>query len=168
MIRACNERDVETIYAIINDAAIAYDGVIPEDCYHAPYMGLEELKREISDGVRFWGYGEDGELLGVMGMQEKGDVSLIRHAYVRTKRRGGGIGGQLLRSIVSQTDKPILIGTWEAAAWAISFYKRNGFQIVSSEEKEVLLRKYWKVSARQIETSVVLCNSSFHNEMRQS
>ncbi|MCQ6557675.1 GNAT family N-acetyltransferase [Paenibacillus mendelii] len=161
MIRVCEQHDMETIFIIINDAAAAYENAIPNDCYHTPYMSLEELKSEVNDGVLFWGYESEGELLGVMGIQDKGDVALIRHAYVRTKRRGEGIGGQLLRSIVSQTDKTILIGTWEAAAWAISFYEREGFRVVTSEDKELLLRKYWKVSTRQIETSVVLCNNVY-------
>lgn len=160
MIRLCNHTEIEEIYSIINDAAQAYKGVIPEDRYHEPYMSLEELREECEDGVEFWGYEEEenGMLLGVMGIQQKGDVSLIRHAYVRTNQRKGGIGTKLLSHLVGLTDRPILIGTWASAEWAIRFYRNNGFQQVSPEEKRLLLHTYWNVPERQIETSVVLCD----------
>ncbi|WP_018758087.1 GNAT family N-acetyltransferase [Paenibacillus terrigena] len=158
MIRRCTNFDIDAMFQIINDAALAYKGVIPNDRYHEPYMASEELNNEISDGVVFWGYEEEDQLIGVMGIQDKGDVSLIRHAYVRTNQRKGGIGTKLLAHLISLTNKPILIGTWDSATWAISFYEKNGFDLVSPCEKEVLLKKYWNVPERQIETSVVLRN----------
>lgn len=158
MIRLCREEELDQMYQIINDAATAYRGVIPDDRYHEPYMELEELKSEIGDGVVFWGYEDDQGLIGVMGIQDKGDVSLIRHAYVRTNLRQKGIGSQLLAHLTELTDKPILIGTWETADWAIRFYMKNGFGLVAPEEKRRLLMKYWNIPERQIETSVVLTN----------
>ncbi len=158
MIRLCEKRDEKDIYLIINDAAKAYQGVIPDDRYHDPYMSEEELADEIRDGVVFWGFEEDGELTGVMGIQDKGEVALIRHAYVRTSRRQGGVGTKLLRHLVGLMNKPILIGTWEAADWAISFYRKNGFEPVPSDKKRDLLLKYWNVPERQIETSIVLAS----------
>ncbi|TFE23064.1 GNAT family N-acetyltransferase [Cohnella luojiensis] len=162
MIRLCEKKDEDGIYRIINDAAKAYQGVIPEDRYHEPYMRRDELIQEIEEGVIFWGFEDDGELCGVMGIQDKGEVALIRHAYVRTDQRQGGIGTKLLIHITKLTDKPILIGTWEAATWAISFYLKNGFGLANADEKRNLLRKYWNVPERQIETSVVLCSPGFH------
>lgn len=157
MIRICDDTELETIYTIINDAAIAYRGKIPADRWKEPYMSMEELVHEINEGVVFWGYEEDGELLGVMGIQDKGEVALIRHAYVRTSVRNRGIGGHLLTHICEMTSKPILIGTWAAATWAIRFYEKHGFQLVaSSEEKDKLLQRYWSIPERQRETSVVL------------
>ena len=156
MIRSCHDGDVAMIHAIINDAAQAYQGVIPQDCWHEPYMPLQELRQEIRDGVVFWGAVENQELSGVMGLQDKGEVTLIRHAYVRTQRRNAGIGSRLLQHLESITDKTLLIGTWAAAAWALSFYRKNGYQLCSELEKNLLLRKYWNVSDRQIETSIVL------------
>jgi len=159
MIRMCNSLDTEDIYLIINDAAEAYKGVIPDDRYHEPYMSAEELINEINDGVVFWGYEENNKLMGVMGIQDKEDVALIRHAYVRTNQRKSGIGTKLLSHLATLTNKPILIGTWEAADWAIRFYLKNGFTIVSPDDKRKLLQTYWNVPERQIETSVVLCDS---------
>ncbi len=156
MIRACTAADFGTIAEIINDAASAYRGVIPEDCWHEPYMPDEELAEEIARGVQFSGFEEDGALAGVMGIEPVQDVTLIRHAYVRTVRRGSGIGGALLQQLRDATETPMLIGTWAAAEWAVRFYEARGFRRVSHEEKEVLLRTYWTVPARQIETSVVL------------
>jgi N-acetylglutamate synthase-like GNAT family acetyltransferase len=155
-IRPCEERDIEIIYEIINDAAEAYRGIIPTDRWKEPYMSKDELRHEIDEGVTFWGYIEDGELLGVMGMQDVGDVTLMRHAYVRTVRRRQGIGGRLLSLLRKQTRRPILIGTWAAAVWAVRFYEAHGFCLVSTEEKDRLLRRYWSIPERQIETSVVL------------
>jgi len=165
MIRRCTEVDIEAIFQIINDAAIAYKGVIPEDRYHEPYMAFEELQHEISDGVVFWGYEENEQLIGVMGMQDKSDVSLIRHAYVRTNQRNGGIGTKLLSHLTGLTPKSILIGTWDSASWAIRFYEKNGFYLVSPDEKEALLQKYWNIPKRQIETSVVLRNRKDENSI---
>lgn len=144
------------MHAIINDAATAYKGVIPADCWHEPYMPLSELTSEVSAGVTFWGYVQNGRLLGIMGIQDRGDVTLIRHAYVLTRERNAGIGSTLLRHLETLTSKLILIGTWKAATWAISFYRKNGYTLVTEEEKNRLLAKYWTISTRQIETSVVL------------
>lgn len=156
MIRPCTKDDFKSIYSIINDAAIAYKGVIPWDRWKEPYMSEEELKSEIEHGVRFWGYEEDGELVGIMGIQDIKDVTLIRHAYVRRDRQRKGIGTKLLLKLISMTDKPVLIGTWEDAKWAISFYEKHGFRLVSHNEKDILLRRYWDIPERQIEASVVL------------
>ncbi len=156
MIRACSDDDFGTIASIINDAATAYRGVIPDDCWREPYMPDDELAKEIARGVRFSGYEENGMLVGVMGVEPVEDVTLIRHAYVRTARRGGGIGGALLQHLRDKTDTPILIGTWAAADWAIRFYEARGFRCVTEDEKSELLHTYWTVPDRQIETSVVL------------
>ena len=161
MIRQCDDSEFEVIYEIINDAAQAYRGVIPVDRWKEPYMSKDELQREMDEGVVFWGYEKDGELIGVTGIQHVQDVTLIRHAYVRTAKRNQGIGGQLLSHLRRQTTRPILIGTWADAVWAIRFYEKHGFQLVSSEEKERLLRKYWSVPERQIETSVVLADQKY-------
>ena len=161
MIRKCTDGDLPTLYAIINDAAQAYKGVIPDDRWHEPYMPMDELRQEIRDGVQFWGYESDGELVGVMGVQDKGDVALIRHAYVRTARRNQGIGTKLLRHLESMTTKPMLIGTWTDATWAIRFYEKNGYRLLSRKDTERLLRKYWSVPDRQITTSVVLANAAW-------
>jgi len=158
MIRRCNERDLDVMFDIINDAAQAYKGVIPDDRWHEPYMPVEELKHEIEEGVEFWGYEEAGSLIGVMGLQDKGELYLIRHAYVRTTRRKSGIGTGLLRHLEGMTDKPVLIGTWTDATWAIDFYRKNGYRPLSRAETETLLRKYWKIPERQVATSVVLAN----------
>jgi N-acetylglutamate synthase-like GNAT family acetyltransferase len=156
MVRSATPADFQKIYEIINDAAIAYKGIIPADRWHEPYMPQTELEAQIADGVRFNCYLEDDEIVGVMGIQDKGEVNLIRHAYVTTKRRGGGIGSILLRELVKSSAKPILIGTWKAAEWAIRFYKKHGFSQVSEEEKNRLLKTFWNIPERQIETSVVL------------
>lgn len=158
-VRPCSDADFETIYSIINDAAQAYRGVIPEDRWHEPYMPREELRHEIESGVRFWGYEENGKLLGVMGIQDVQDVTLIRHAYVCTAHRSEGIGGKLLGELRRLTTRPILIGTWAAATWAIRFYERHGYRQVSTEEKNRLLKKYWTIPDRQVETSVVLAET---------
>ena len=158
MIRVCIDDDFEAIFQIINDAAAAYRGIIPVDRWHEPYMPREELRAEVSAGVAFIGYEKGDELGGVMGTQDVQDVTLIRHAYVRTAQRGQGIGGELLGRIMDQSTKPILIGTWADAVWAVRFYENHGFKVVSTREKETLLRKYWNVPDRQIETSVVLAD----------
>ena len=156
MIRPCTASDVPDIFTIVNDAAQAYQGVIPPDRWHEPYMPLEELKDEIAAGVKFWGYEEDRRLVGVMGMQPVKDVTLIRHAYVRTENRNHGVGGKLLRHLLERIEGKILVGTWQAAGWAVRFYQKHGFQLVGEEEKNRLLSTYWQIPARQIETSVVL------------
>lgn len=157
-IRKAKIDDFDTIYEIINDASIAYKGHIPADRWKEPYMTKDELKHELNEGVVFYCFEENGEILGVMGIQDVLDVKLIRHAYVRTNRRNEGIGTQLLRYLTDNQGKLILIGTWKAATWAIDFYLKNGFKQVSEEEKNVLLRKYWNIPDRQVETSVVLVN----------
>jgi GNAT superfamily N-acetyltransferase len=160
-IRPCGAADLPALFSIINDAAQAYRGVIPADCWHEPYMPLDDLEKEISDGIAFWGYQAGGELAGVMGIQDRGDVTLIRHAYVQTAQRRKGIGENLLRHLEAMTPKPILIGTWSAATWAIRFYEKNGYRLLPRAEIERLLRKYWRISDRQIETSVVLGNAGW-------
>ena len=156
MIRQCSDDDFEMIYEIINDAALAYKGIIPKDRWKEPYMSREELRHEIDEGVAFWGYEEDGKLKGVMGIQDVQDVTLIRHAYVRTAEKNKGIGSKLMSHLRQMTDRQILIGTWADAVWAIRFYEKHGFRLVSTEEKNRLLKKYWRIPERQVETSVVL------------
>jgi N-acetylglutamate synthase-like GNAT family acetyltransferase len=158
VIRKCVDADFAAILAIVNEAAHAYRGVIPADRWHEPYMPGDELAREIADGVVFWVAEQDGRLAGVMGIQDKGDVTLVRHAYVAPATQRSGVGTKLLRHVQGLVDKPILIGTWAAASWAIEFYRRNGFTIVPSGDKDRLLRTYWSIPARQIEASVVLVN----------
>ncbi len=158
VIRQSTDADFAAIHAIINDAALAYRGVIPADRWHEPYMPADELEKEIEDGVMFWVAEQDGDVSGVMGIQDKGDVALVRHAYVTTTAQRSGVGTRLLRHVEGLIDKPILIGTWAGASWAIEFYGRNGFTMVSSAEKDRLLRTYWSIPDRQIETSVVLAD----------
>jgi GNAT superfamily N-acetyltransferase len=156
MIRRCVDADFPAIEAIVNEAAEAYRGIIPADCWHEPYMTDAALNAEIDAGVNFWGWDESGALIGIMGIQHVRDVTLIRHAYVRTAYQGRGIGGALLTSLTNQATGPLLVGTWSAAEWAIRFYERQGFRLVPPAEKDRLLREYWSVSSRQSETSVVL------------
>lgn len=156
MIRRCDDGDVPGIEAIVNEAALAYRGVIPADCWHEPYMTRAELVEEIAHGVRFWGLEQDGSLVGVMGLQDVRDVTLIRHAYVRPSHQGQGAGGLLLTHLARQATAPLLVGTWAAAHWAIRFYERHGFRLVGPDEKDRLLQTYWTISPRQRETSVVL------------
>ena len=158
-IRACVPADFDRMLAVINDSAQAYRGIIPADRWRDPYMPAEELKGEIEDGVRFYCLEQEDAILGVMGIQDKGEVALIRHAYVSTAHRGRGVGTALLKHLESTTDRPILIGTWAAAAWAVSFYERNGYTLVSEPDKNDLLRRYWSIPERQIETSVVLVDA---------
>jgi GNAT superfamily N-acetyltransferase len=160
MIRSCTDHDLLDIYTVINDAAHAYRGVIPSDRWKDPYMPVDELRREIVAGVRFWGYQLGNQLIGVMGLQEVLDAALIRHAYVCTAYRNQGIGGQLLAELRAQTQRPLLVGTWAAARWAIRFYEKHGFRLVSERAKKRLLSKYWSVSGPQVEASVVLAESS--------
>jgi GNAT superfamily N-acetyltransferase len=163
LIRKCTEKDVEAIFDIVNDAAMAYKGVIPSDCWHEPYMPMKQLLWEIGDGVCFWGLEENERLIGVMGIQDKGEVTLIRHAYVRTEKRNHGIGTQLMRHLEPMSEKPILIGTWADAAWAVRFYQKNGYTLLPTDEKNRLLRKFWTISERQVETSVVLADAKWKN-----
>lgn len=165
MIRPCTDNDFEAILAIINDAAQAYKGYIPADRWHDPYMLRQYLKHELDAGVVFWGYEDGGKLLGVMGIQDVQDVTLIRHAYVRTSSRGKGIGGKLLVHLKTLATRPTLVGTWAAATWAIRFYEKHGFRLVTWEEKERLLRKYWNIPERQTETSVVLSDGKAQQQL---
>ena len=165
-IRPCIDSEFETIHEIINDAAQAYKGIIPEDRWKEPYMSGEELRHEMDEGVVFWGYEERGDLLGVMGIQPVQDVTLIRHAYVRTVRRNQGIGRKLLDALRDKTLHPVLVGTWATAVWAIRFYEKHGFRLVTPEEKNRLLKKYWSISERQVETSVVLADQRWFNRKR--
>ncbi len=158
-IRSCGAPDLSALFAIVNDAAQAYKGIIPADRWHDPYMPLDELKEEIGNGIRFWGCEAGGRLVGAMGIQDRGEVTLIRHAYVETAQRRKGIGEKLLKHLEGLTAKPILIGTWSAATWAIRFYEKNGYRTLSRPEIERLLRKFWSIPERQIETSVVLANA---------
>ncbi len=160
MIRKCNESDFEAIYSIINDAASAYNGVIPQDRWHEPYMSKEDLRTEIGNGVQFWGYEDENELVGVIGHQPVLAVTLIRHAYVKTALQNYGIGSKLLTFLLNKTAGPILIGTWATATWAIAFYQKHGFKLVTDQQKNILLQKYWSIPMRQIETSVVLSNAA--------
>ena len=161
MIRKGTDEDFDEIWSVINDAASAYRGVIPADRWHEPYMTKEELRAQISEGVRFTCYLDGNEIIGVMGIQDKNEVNLVRHAYVKTKQRGTGIGRCLLEELIRDSQKPILIGTWKAAHWAISFYEKHGFSVVDEEEKNRLLRKYWAIPDRQVETSVVLADAEY-------
>lgn len=155
-IRLSEKTDFEEMLAVINAAAHAYRGVIPADRWHEPYMSSDELAGEMADGVVFWVAEQDGGLVGLMGIQDRGDVALVRHAYVAPSTQRAGVGTKLLRHVEVLVDKPILIGTWAAATWAIEFYRRNGFRLVSAGDKDRLLRRYWSIPERQIETSVVL------------
>ncbi len=158
MIRICREDQLEAILEVVNDGARAYRGIIPPDRWKEPYMPEGELRREIEAGVVFSGYYEGERLVGVMGIQDVQDVTLIRHAYVRTKSRRKGIGSQLLEQLRAETTRPYLIGTWSAVTWAIRFYEKHGFRLLSPEEAARVLRKYWSIPDRQVETSVVLAD----------
>jgi GNAT superfamily N-acetyltransferase len=166
MIRRCADRDFEAIWTIINDGAQAYRGIIPADRWTEPYMSREQLQDEMDEGVVFWGYEESGTLAGVMGLQRVQDVTLIRHAYVRSSSQKRGIGGQLLSHLRDLASGPVLIGTWADAIWAIRFYGRYGFQQVGPEEKQRLLKHYWTVPERQIATSVVLADATWRETAR--
>jgi len=154
VIRRCRDDELAAIGAIVNAAAVVYRGVIPEDRWHEPYMPAAELKGEIAAGVEFWGYEDGGEVIGVMGIQPVQDVTLIRHAYVSPAAQGRGIGGALLAALDARGTGQMLVGTWAAASWAIRFYERHGF--VPVDDPATLLRRYWSIPERQIETSVVL------------
>ncbi|MGB0630400.1 MAG: GNAT family N-acetyltransferase [Alphaproteobacteria bacterium] len=158
MIRECTDADFEAILSIINDGAEAYRGVIPPDRWHEPYMPAGELRHEIAAGVRFAGAEAGGSLVGVMGSQPVQDVILIRHAYVRTNRQRRGEGGRLLQHLLKTAPRPVLIGTWKAARWAVRFYEKHGFSLIEGDEKDRLLKAYWDIPARQVETSVVLAD----------
>ncbi len=158
MLRPFAAADFNALLAVINGAAAAYRGVIPADCWHEPYMPAHELAAEIAAGVRFVCYERNGSVIGVMGSQEVQDVTLIRHAYVSTRTQRSGIGAALLQHLRTQTARPVLIGTWAAANWAIRFYEKHGFRVIGGAEKNTLLKQYWTIPERQVETSVVLAD----------
>jgi GNAT superfamily N-acetyltransferase len=155
-IRRCRDDERDAILGVVNAAAAAYRGVIPADRWKEPYMSAQELETEVAAGVVFWGYEAGGELVGVMGIQEVRDVDLIRHAYVEPASQGRGVGGALLERLSTTAVRPMLVGTWATADWAIRFYRRHGFEQVSPVEKDRLLREYWAIPERQVEASVVL------------
>jgi len=161
MIKRCSDVELESILTVINDAAQAYYGVIPQDAWQEPYMAKDELKSEICAGVQFWGYYVKDCLVGVMGIQDKQDVTLIRHAYVCTSERRNGVGTKLLEHLEEYSKKPILIGTWADATWAIEFYKKNGYRLILGDERGMLLDKYWTVSIEQASASIVLANAKW-------
>ncbi|MDP6572609.1 MAG: GNAT family N-acetyltransferase [Rhodospirillales bacterium] len=163
MIRTCGAADFEAIHDVINDAAEVYRNAIPADCWHEPYMAKDELRREMEAGVGFLGFVEDGALTGIMGLQDVQDVALIRHAYVLTSAQRQGIGGRLLTELLQAVERPVLVGTWAAATWAVRFYGKHGFTLVTPREKDRLLRKYWSIPDRQIETSVVLADAAWRD-----
>jgi GNAT superfamily N-acetyltransferase len=163
-IRPCRDDERTEILAIVNAAAEAYRAVIPADRWREPYMPPAELDHELAAGVAFWGYEADGALAGVMGIQPVGDVDLIRHAYVAPGSQRRGVGGALLEHLASAAERRMLVGTWAAAEWAVRFYRRHGFEQVSPERKDALLRTYWTIPDRQIETSVVLARPPFEDE----
>lgn len=163
-IAPCAAADLPAVFEIINESALAYKGVIPADRWHEPYMPMAELKSEIAKGVRFYCCRLDGRITGVMGIQDVKDVTLIRHAYVRTKERRHGVGRTLLEHLNQLTTRPVLIGTWKAATWAVRFYEKNGFTLVTDEEKNRLLRIYWTIPDRQVEESVVLVSPRWRQQ----
>ena len=158
-IRKFQLDDSAAMLPVINDAARAYESVIPPDRWHVPYMPADELAREIADGIQFWVAEDGGRLSGLMGLQDKGKVVLVRHAYVAPQMQRTGVGSALLRHVQSLSDKPVLIGTWAAASWAIAFYRRHGFTVLPEAQKDALLREYWSIPQRQLETSVVLADA---------
>lgn len=164
-IRKATNFDIDSIFQIINHSAIAYKGNIPDDCWQEPYMSMEQLKLQIEQGVKFYCYLDGDEMIGVMGIQSVNNVNLIRHAYVVTRNRKSGVGSLLIDYLKSISDRPILIGTWKAASWAISFYSKHGFTEVSEEQKDELLKRYWSISERQIETSTVLVDGQYRETL---
>ncbi len=168
-IRQSTEADLAPMLAIINDAAQAYRGVIPADRWHEPYMSAADLSAEATaGGIAFWVAEQDERLMGLIGIQSKGDVALVRHAYVASNTQRSGVGTRLLRHVLSLATRPVLIGTWAAASWAIDFYRRNGFTVVSEDEKNRLLRAYWSIPERQVETSVVLADARWMHQAAES
>jgi GNAT superfamily N-acetyltransferase len=163
-IRRCRDDERAAILAIVNEAALAYRGVIPDDRWHEPYMPADELDGELAAGVEFWGYEAAGDLLGIMGIQRVRDVDLIRHAYVSPDSQRKGVGGELLEHLTRSAPRPLLVGTWAAAEWAIRFYERYGFELVSPRRKTELLEAYWTIPERQIDTSVVLVRGTRHTD----
>ena len=160
-IRRCRNTERDVLLTIINAAAEAYRGAIPSDCWHEPYMLPQQFDLEVAAGVEFWGYEANGDLSGVMGIQSGRDVDLIRHAYVLPVSQGRGVGAALITHLRHLSARRMLVGTWSAATWAIRFYQGHSFQLASPEHAKALLRTYWTITDRQIETSVVLANPPF-------
>ena len=160
-IRDLNDTHIPAILAVVNDGAEAYRGVIPADRWRDPYMAEDELRSEMAAGVAFLGEFDGDALIGVMGLQRVKDVCLIRHAYVCTSLQGKGVGSRLMAALTEKADAPLLVGTWATAAWAIGFYEKHGFRLTEPDEKTRLLKTYWTIPDRQIETSVVLAEAGF-------
>ena len=157
MIKKYTKNDTSKILHIINDASLRYKGIIPDNCWHEPYMSKQELIDELSDGVRMFGYHRNSKLIGVIGIQKVKDVILIRHAYTLTSHHGKGTGSALLKYLIKKNhDSRLLVGTWQSAIWAIQFYKKFGFILHTKDQSALLLKKYWKISSKQIKNSVVL------------
>jgi GNAT superfamily N-acetyltransferase len=162
-IRLCRDDERTAMLGIVNAAAEAYRGVIPSDCWHDPYMPTRDFDHEIASGVEFWGYEAGGELVGVMGIQPVQDVYLIRHAYVLPSHQRHGVGAALIAHLRHLTTTRMLVGTWSAATWAIRFYQRHNFRLLTPERTRALLERYWMITDRQIETSVVLASPPFED-----
>lgn len=157
MICRLSITDFGDIFNVINEAAQAYKGIIPQDRWKEPYMSAEELNAEMTKGIEFYGWKEEGKLIGVMGIQQVRDATLIRHAYTLTDYQRSGIGTKLLKHLLSLAQtRDVIVGTWETAGWAICFYEKHRFQCTSRRETNRLLREYWSIPERQVETSVVL------------
>ena len=157
MIREYKKSDSSKILYVINDAAIRYKGIIPDNCWHEPYMSEQKLVNEFNAGVCMYGYHHNNKLIGVIGIQEVKDVILIRHAYTLTSYQRKGIGSALLEYLLKKNpNSRLLVGTWRNAAWAIRFYQQFGFILHTKEQTTLLLKKYWKITSKQIENSVVL------------
>ena len=157
MISEYKKTDTSKILNIINDASLKYKGVIPDDCWHQPYMSELELIGDFSDGVRMYGYHHNNTLIGVIGIQKVKDVTLIRHAYTLTSFQGKGTGSALLEYLLKKNQNSrLLVGTWQNAAWAIRFYEKFGFILHAKEQSTLLLKKYWKIPSKQIKNSIVL------------
>ena len=157
MITECTKKNISNILYVINDASLKYKGIIPNDCWHEPYMTKQKLINEFANGVRMFGYNKDNNLVGVMGIQELKDVTLIRHAYILTRYQGIGIGKSLLQNLFKiNKNSCLLVGTWQNATWAIQFYEKFGFLLHTKKQTAQLLKKYWNLPSKQIENSVVL------------
>ncbi|MGE0486061.1 MAG: GNAT family N-acetyltransferase [Gammaproteobacteria bacterium] len=161
LLRAARDADFAAIAAVINAAAEAYRGVIPADCWHEPYMGDDELAAEIAAGVCFSVLEQGGVIVAVMGSQDRGEVVLIRHAYVAPAAQRRGLGTRLLQHLRATTDRPVLIGTWAGAHWAIDFYRHHGFRVIAGAAKDTLLARFWTVPPRQATNSVVLAGTRY-------
>jgi GNAT superfamily N-acetyltransferase len=158
LLRPCKDSDFDALLSIINDGATAYRGIIPEDRWTTPYMSADKLRYELHTGISFSCVESGGGLVGAMGSQQVDDALLIRHAYVLTACQRHGFGSELLVGLVEHAPWPVLIGTWKAAHWAIRFYEKHNFNLIEGDEKDRLLDRYWRIPARQVETSVVMAD----------